>query len=111
MEITNWITKCYSTYANKKPLGFGFVKPTPIFTKPVYFKQIAPFKFTHNNEASKSSNNKTLIEMLEKEKLNTNKQLSQIKWEDIVSFGIVGLGLWAFYNYSGYKISFAHTPH
>ena len=49
--------------------------------------------------------------MLEEEKLNTNKQLSQIKWVDIVGFGIVGLGLWACYTYSGYKISFTHTPH
>lgn len=110
MEITNLVTKCYSTYVNKNK---------HVFTKPVYFKQMLPNKFTQNkiynlsdfvtNEAIKREKKKTLIELFEEEKLNTNNQINQLKWEDIIGFSIVGLGLWAFYNYSGYKISFAHT--
>jgi hypothetical protein len=117
MEITNWITKCYSTHVNKNQ--YVFTKPKPIFAKPVYFKPILPNKFTQNkiydlsnfvsNETTKRSNNKTLIDMFKEEKLNTNNQTSQLKWEEIVGFGIVSLGIWACYTYSGYKIYFVHT--
>ena len=48
---------------------------------------------------------KTLVDLFEAEK-KTNKQKNEIKLEDVIGVGIVGLGLWALYTYSGYKISF-----
>lgn len=115
MEFANWIGKCYSTYTGKTPailIKPKVLTPTPVFMKPM---PMAPIKFTQGkvyglsdfilNEQIKKAKRKTLIELLEDEKAQVNKQF---KWEDVVGIGIVGLGLWALYTYSGYKVSF--TP-
>jgi hypothetical protein len=103
MENISWISKWYSLYSNKN-----------LFTKPVYFQKPISIKVPKNkiydlsefiiNQQKYKVKNKTLLDMLNDEKLNTNKQISQIKLVDIVSFGsVIGIALLAFYTYSGYK--------
>ena len=111
MELVNWIAKCYSTYTGKTHTIM--FKPNPLAPKPVFIKPVMPVKFippkVYNlsefiaNEAIKKAKKKTLLAMLEDEKAHVKKQ---IKWEDVVGLSIVGLGLWAVYTYSGYKVSF-----
>lgn len=113
MELANWIGKCYSTYTGKTPVLL--IKPKAWAPKPVFIKPISmvPIKFTQGkiydlsefieNKAIKKAKRKTLIELLEDETAQVNKQF---QWKDIVGVGIVGLGLWALYTYSGYRVSF-----
>jgi len=112
MELANWIGKCYSIYTGKSKALL--CKPTNLTPKPFYINPIVPIQTNfpkHKiyglsefivNEAKTKAKRKTLLDLLEDEKTQVNKQ---IKWEDVVGVGIVGLGLWALYTYSGYKIS------
>ncbi len=116
MEIFDIITKYYTFHTNKKQVTW--FKPNPIIFKsnnPAFVKPIYPVKFYQpnildlekiiKNEQMKKQR-KTLINLLDKEKTNTNKKINEIKWPDVIGVGIVGLGLWALYTYSGYKFSF-----
>lgn len=127
MDIVNLISNYYSTCIGKKPVVFakpnltGFVKPS--LNKPVY--PVYPIKFAQpniyelsgfiKNEAIKRKNiqHKTLLEMLNNEKNQLdnriNKKINSISMENIIGAGIVGLGLWALYTYSGYSISILPT--
>ncbi len=119
MEIFDIIIKYYTIYTTKKPVTWS--KPNPIVFKPNnpgFAKPFVPLKNYQpsvieldkiiKNEQMKK-HRKTLLDLLDEEKTCTSKQIKEIKWEDVVGVGIVGLSLWAMYTYSGYKISF--IPH
>ncbi len=116
MEIFDMLTKYWTIYTTKKPVTWS--KPNPMVFKsnnPVLVKPIVPVKFYQpnildlnqmiKNEQIKK-HRKTLLDLLDEEKKSTNKQIKEIEWPDVIGVGIVGLGLWALYTYSGYKISF-----
>lgn len=116
MEIFDIITKYYTIYTTKKPVTWS--KPNPMVFNPksqVFAKPFVPLKIYQpsvidldkiiKNEQMKK-HRKTLLDLLDEEKNKTNKTLNEIKWPDVIGVGIVGLGLWALYTYSGYKISF-----
>ncbi len=116
MEIFDIITKYYTIYTTKKPVTWS--KPNPMVIKPksqAFAKPFVPLKIYQpsvfeldkiiKNEKMKK-HRKTLLDLLDEEKSNTNKSINEIEWSDVVGVGIVGLGLWALYTYSGYKISF-----
>jgi hypothetical protein len=109
------ITKYYTFQTNKKqvtwfkPYPLVFKSTNKAFVKPIYsvkFYQpnILDLEKIIKNEQMKKQK-KTLVDLFEAEK-KTNKQKNEIKLEDVIGVGIVGLGLWALYTYSGYKISF-----
>ena len=93
-----------------------FAKPNPvIFNKQIIARKTHSIKFTNEkiyglsdfikNQAIKKAHNKTLLDLMEDEKTQIKKQIEKFTTENIISFGIVGLGILAFY-YSGYKIPF-----
>ncbi len=119
MEIFDIITKYYTIYTTKKPVTWS--KPNPIvfnpksqsFVKPfvpikIYQPSVIDLEKIIKNEQMKK-HRKTLLDLLDEEKKSTSKQIKEIEWPDVIGVGIVGLGLWALYTYSGYKISF--IPH
>ncbi len=112
MEIFDIITKYYTIYTTKKPVTWS--KPNPIVFKhkspafvpvKIYQPSVIDLDKIIKNEQMKK-HRKTLLDLLDEEKKSTNKQIKEIEWSDVVGVGIVGLGLWALYTYSGYKISF-----
>lgn len=112
MDIIDLIAKYY---LNQNINTLGKINPNPKFIKPNNFKPLIPINYVSSkkivlstciaNQAIKKHNDKIILDILKDKNSDDNNQKPQIKWEDIVSFGIVGIGICAFYAYSGYKIS------
>jgi hypothetical protein len=114
MNFLNTIGKYYTINKTTQPVNslnpiilqsnnsaFSKVKPNG----PVKFYQpdILDLNKIIKNEQLKIQK-KNLVDFLEKN--SPNKKTHELKWENIIGAGIVGLSLWAIYTYSGYKITF-----
>lgn len=120
MEIVEIITRNYSLYMNKNTLFFGKLNPTLI--KKVKFQPIYSNKFIQpkiydlsdlikKNESNIKVQKKILLDMFVNKQSDSdvNNKINKIKLEEIIGFGIVGIGFLALYSYSGSIFTF--IPH